>query len=145
MQELIAYCGLARHECGAFIATLNDDDDMQREIARLWLKEHKTDLEPKDINCAGCTSTSENLFRRCKVCDIRRCGMNQEIANRAFCDEYTCQKLTRFFEMVPAAKQRLDAIRAEGRESHGIAAIPSIRVGFCFRFSGIESSNCDIT
>jgi hypothetical protein len=53
------------------------------------------------------------VFQHCTVCEIRKCGMDQEVVNCAHCDEYACDKLTKFFEMVPDAKKTLDEIRQE--------------------------------
>ena len=112
MNEVIAYCGLSCHECGAYIATVNNDDKKRQEVATLWSKEFNTDIKPEDINCVGCLSTSERVFGHCKVCEIRKCGIEKEIINCAYCDDYGCERLTKFFEMVPDAKKTLDGIRA---------------------------------
>ena len=112
MAEMIAFCGLACHECGAFLATKNDDDKKRAEVAQLWSKEFNTDIKPEDINCDGCLSDSELVFNYCKVCKIRKCGREKSIANCAHCKDYACEKLEKFFEMVPDAKKQLDEIRS---------------------------------
>ena len=113
MNEIIAYCGLSCHECGAYIATMNNDDKKREEVAALWSKEYNTDIKPEDINCLGCLSTSEKVFNYCKVCEIRKCGMEKGVTNCAYCDEYACEKLVKFFEMASDAKKTLDEIRAK--------------------------------
>ena len=112
MAEMIAFCGLACHECGAFLATKNDDDKKRAEVAQLWSKELNTDIKPGDINCDGCLSDSGLVFNYCKVCKIRKCGREKGIANCAHCEDYPCEKLEKFFEMVPDAKKQLDEIRS---------------------------------
>jgi hypothetical protein len=74
MNEMTAICGLLCNQCGAFIATLNDDDAKRAEVARLWSKQYNHDIEPVDINCLGCTSDSDCLFNHCIVCEIRKCA-----------------------------------------------------------------------
>ena len=111
MKEMIAFCGLGCHECGAFIATQNNDDEKRTEVAELWSKQFNADIKREDINCDGCHSDSGNLFSHCKVCEIRKCGMEESITNCAHCDQYSCEKLDKFFDMVPDAKKRLDGIR----------------------------------
>jgi hypothetical protein len=111
MANLISFCGLPCSECGAYLATKNNDDQKRAEVAELWSKEYKTDLKPEDINCDGCTSGSDNVFNYTKICEIRKCGMEQGVENCAHCSDYACEKLEKFFEMVPDAKSRLDEIK----------------------------------
>lgn len=111
MNEMIAFCGLLCSECGAFLATRDDDNDKRAEVAKLWSKEFNKDFKPEDINCDGCLSEGGNLFNYCNVCEIRKCGREKGVMNCAYCDEYSCEKLEKFFQMVPDAKDRLDEIR----------------------------------
>lgn len=115
MNEIIAFCGLSCHECGAFLATKNNDNKKREEVAQLWSKQFNTDIKPKDINCDGCLSTSENLFNYCKVCEIRKCGMKKNIINCASCDDYACEKLIKFFEIAPEAKKQLEKIKTNNQ------------------------------
>ena len=111
MREMTAVCGLLCSECGAFIATKNDDDEKRAEVAELWSKQYNQDIKPEDINCDGCTSDSDRLFGHCKVCEIRTCGQEKAVVNCAYCYEYACEKLEGFFKMVPDARKQLDSIR----------------------------------
>lgn len=111
MGEMVAFCGLHCHECGAFIATKEDDDNKRKEVAELWSKEFDADLKAEDINCDGCLSEGPRIFGHCAVCGIRKCGREQGVPNCAHCDEYACEKLEEFFQMVPDSKERLDQIR----------------------------------
>ena len=113
MNEMIAFCGIDCHECGALIATRENDDTKRKEVAELWSKEFNTDIQPQDINCDGCISEGGILFSHCDVCEIRICGKGKAIANCAYCAEYACDKLEELFSMVPEAKTRLDKIRVE--------------------------------
>jgi len=111
MNEMMSFCGLLCNECGAFIATENDDDEKRAEVAEQWSKGYNADIKPEDINCDGCLSDGERLFSHCKVCEIRKCGKEKSIANCAYCDDYACEKLDKIFQMVPDAKDRLDEVR----------------------------------
>ena len=114
MDEIIAYCGLLCNECGAFIATKNNDNEKRAEVAQMWSKQYNTNMKQEDINCDGCTSNDDGcLFNHCKVCEIRKCGKEKNILNCAYCDEYACEKLEEYFQILPDAKQRLDRIRSE--------------------------------
>jgi len=112
MEEMVSFCGLLCSECGAFIATQNDDDEKRAEVAQLWSKGYGVDLKPEDINCSGCLSDTEPLFGHCQVCEIRKCAREKDIENCAHCDEYACEKLEKIFQMVPDAKKRLDQIQS---------------------------------
>ncbi len=112
MEEMIAFCGLACHECGALIATKNNDDQKRAEVARLWSKQFKAEVNPGDINCEGCLSMEGRLFKQCKICKIRNCGLERELTSCAQCEEYPCTKLDFIFKHEPDAKKRLDAMRA---------------------------------
>lgn len=112
MNQMTAFCGLLCNECGAFIATRNDDDEKRAEVAQLWSKQYDHDIKPEDINCDGCTSDSDRLFNHCKVCEIRKCGKEKVVANCAYCDEYACEKLEGLFKMAPDARKQLDGIRS---------------------------------
>ena len=112
MNDIVSFCGLLCNECDAFIATENDDDEKRVEVARLWSAQYNAEFKPEDINCDSCLSDGERLFGHCKVCQIRKCGKEKGIVNCAHCDEYACEKLEEFFQMVPDAKKRLDQIRS---------------------------------
>jgi len=111
MARIISFCGLSCDECGAYVATVNDDDAKRAEVAEMWSKEFNGDIKPSDINCGGCPSTEGPVFMHCKVCEIRKCGLARGVANCAHCDDYACEKLVAFFEMVPACRETLDGIR----------------------------------
>jgi hypothetical protein len=110
MNGMIAFCGIDCQDCGARLATMNDDDEKRKEVAVLWSKEHDTDLKPEDINCEGCTTENGILFGYCKVCEIRRCAVSKDVQNCGYCVDYPCDKLDTIFEMVPEAELRLDLI-----------------------------------
>jgi len=111
MNEMVSICGLLCNECGAFIATKNDDDKKREKVAQLWFKKYNVDIKPEEIDCNGCLSDSEPLFRHCKVCKVRKCGKEKGIENCAYCDEYACEKLEKIFQIAPETKKRLDQIR----------------------------------
>jgi hypothetical protein len=113
MSQMTGFCGLICSECGAFVATQNNDDRKRAEVAQLWSQQYNVDIKPADINCDGCTSDSERLIGHCRVCEIRKCGKQKAIVNCAYCDDYACEKLEGFFKMVPDAKKHLDEIKSK--------------------------------
>jgi hypothetical protein len=111
VEKMISFCGLTCTDCPAFIATQKNDDDERKRVAEMWSKEFKTSLKSEDINCDGCLVDSEELFGYCKVCEIRKCGKEKKVKNCAYCEDYACDKLTKFFDMAPQAKTTLDGLR----------------------------------
>ena len=112
MTEMIAFCGLECHQCGAFLATRDDDDAKRKEVAELWSKEFNANIQAEDIHCMGCGSEGEVLFSHCSVCEIRKCGMEKGLLNCGYCADYPCGKLEEFFVMVPESRVRLDRIHS---------------------------------
>jgi len=112
MDQIIAYCGLACHECGALLATQADDDEKRAEVAREWSEQFNVDVSPENINCDGCLSERGRLFSHCMTCQIRKCAREKDLDNCGYCDEYPCEKLGLVFQNAPNAKKTLDKIRA---------------------------------
>ena len=112
MNEIIGVCGLSCSECPAYQATQKDDDEERKRVAEMWTKEYGADVKPEDINCDGCTVFDGRHFQHCSVCEIWKCGIDRGAENCAHCADYACEKLGKFFEMVPQAKTKLDEIRS---------------------------------
>ena len=108
---MLSCCGLLCHECGAYIATMTDDDAKREEVAKEWSKMYNAGLKASDINCTGCLSDGPNLFSHTEVCKIRTCARERGHVNCAHCPDYGCETVSGLFEMVPDAKARLDRER----------------------------------
>ena len=109
---MIAFCGLDCFECGAFLATQDNDNQKRAEVAREWSKLFKVEIKPEDINCDGCQSIGGRLFNYCNVCEIRKCGKEKGLKNCGYCGEYPCHKLNFIFSNAPDAKSQLDEINS---------------------------------
>jgi hypothetical protein len=110
-QQMIAYCGLTCSECGAFLATQNNDKRKREEVASLWSRLYKVDIQPAEINCLGCLS-DETLFAHCRICAIRKCGQEKRVTNCAYCPDYGCDKLDSIHRVAPDARKKLEEIRS---------------------------------
>jgi hypothetical protein len=89
---------------------------MREGIAR-YIREHfDSETRVEDItDCDGCTVKDGRLFSGCKKCRIRKCAREKGLKNCAYCSEYACEKLRKFFDSEgeeAGAKKRLDAIKA---------------------------------
>ena len=108
--EKISICGINCCECEAYLATINDDDQKRKDVAEQWSKQYEADIKPESINCHGCTSQNKILFNHCTVCEIRACGIKHKVKNCAHCPDYICDKLEKFFQMVPPCRDTLNKI-----------------------------------
>ena len=111
MDQIIAFCGIVCSKCPAYIAKQNNDDELRKKTAAQWSKEFSSDIKPQDVNCDGCLSSDGVVIQYCQVCEIRKCGLERKVENCAYCDEYVCDLLEKWFKNVPAAKETLDQIR----------------------------------
>lgn len=110
VEKCIGSCGLTCSDCGAYLATHKDDDELREEVARKWTREYGHLFSKKDINCDGCLSTGRHVGY-CSTCQIRKCAAERNMPNCAWCSEYPCEKLSEFFEMAPHCRTTLDSIR----------------------------------
>jgi hypothetical protein len=118
--EMIAYCGLNCVTCPIYLATRETDPKKQRRMReqiviaiKKYLGEGK---RVEDItDCDGCKAQGGRLYSDCRRCQIRKCASEKGLENCAYCSEYACQKLSKFFDsedMEGKAKKRLDEIKA---------------------------------
>lgn len=113
---MLAYCGLECHTCPIHLATLEQDSSRQKEmresIAKLCYSQYGMDIKPEDvIDCDGCLTRSGNLFSGCQNCEIRKCAIDKNIKNCAYCNNFVCDKLNELFRLDPEAQIRLERIR----------------------------------
>ncbi|MFA5238165.1 MAG: DUF3795 domain-containing protein [Phycisphaerae bacterium] len=119
--EMIAYCGLNCSTCQIYLATRETDLEKQRQMReqiviaiKKYLGEEK---RVEDItDCDGCKAQGGRLYSNCRNCQIRKCASEKGLENCAYCGEYPCEKLSKFFDSEgeqAGAKKRLDAIKAQ--------------------------------
>ena len=112
MKEILAYCGIACDQCEAYTATVENNAQLQAEVAEKWNKAYGAAYKAADIVCKGCLAVDGPLFSHCAHCEIRKCSLEHGVANCGHCPEYACGKLQKFFEFLPDAKTRLDEVRS---------------------------------
>ena len=115
MAEMISMCGLVCTTCPAYLAIQENDDAKRKATAESWSKQFNSKIKPEDVNCDGCLNSKGTCFQYCTVCEIRKCGTGRGVKNCAFCPEFGCAKLSAFFDNVPEAKKRLEAVRSRSR------------------------------
>ncbi len=121
MKYMLGYCGVECSKCPAYIATVNNDDELRRKYAAEQSEFFGMEILPESINCTGCLEDGEHLGY-CSVCEIRRCCQEKVLENCAACSEYVCAELERVYTVmsevfgkaqngVAEAKINLDMIR----------------------------------
>ncbi len=103
--------------CPIYLATSETNKKRKEkiiyEIIEACKEHYGLEYKFEDINdCDGCKSENGKLFFVCSYCEIRKCAIEKEIENCAYCKEYACDNLTNLFKTDPSAKVRLDEIRA---------------------------------
>lgn len=111
MERMVAYCGLICTKCPAYIAKKENNDELRKKTAEEWSKQFNQEITPESVNCDGCLVTDGVLIQYCNICEIRKCGLEKKLENCAFCDDYVCEKLDKWFKNVPESKATLDEIR----------------------------------
>ena len=116
--QKIAICGLDCAKCGAYIAFDKNDESVRIKTAKDWNQRYKDSqlardpLKPSDINCRGCLSLANPVFRHCRECGVRLCGLKKKVTNCGRCREYdACGKIKSLHKMIPEAKKESDEIR----------------------------------
>ena len=106
-EKVVAYCGFLCSDCGAYIATMKNDDKLRQVQADKWSKQYNQTVAAKDINCVGCISDGPKIDY-CVNCEIRKCALEKSIVNCGYCATYPCAKLDIIFKHAPATKKTLD-------------------------------------
>lgn len=108
---MLGCCGLDCSQCGAYIATQEDDWNKRVEVAKEWSEKYKADFTPEQIVCNGCTSDGPWFTHAEHGCEIRKCCIEKSVPTCLECDEYACEQLQGFFLMVPDAKKNFESLQ----------------------------------
>jgi hypothetical protein len=111
MERLIAYCGIRCETCPGYKATIDDDDELRAKTAAEWSKQFGADIKPEHINCVGCTVADGAHIYHWNECGIRKCCSDRGYSNCAYCDDFECEQLTKFLDMVEPARATLVELR----------------------------------
>jgi len=111
MEKLIACCGLNCKSCDAWIATINDDNDLRASTAVKWGEMfNASQLTAGMINCTGCREPGVK-FSHCHDCGIRSCVKSRGYETCGECaDLKTCQIVAQILQYVPDALENLNSL-----------------------------------
>ena len=87
MKNMIAYCGLDCEKCDAYIATINDDQELREKTAKLWTELNNVPILPEHINCEGCRMDGIKTVFCENLCDIRQCALKKGVQTCGDCEE----------------------------------------------------------
>src|SRR5512145_885689 len=104
MEKIIACCGLNCATCDAWIATVNNDDELRKATAEKWsVQFNAPGLSSEMINCTGCREAGAK-FSHCADCEIRKCVKNKGLDTCGDCQEMEkCSLLEGILKYVPEA------------------------------------------
>lgn len=108
MNDLIACCGLDCSTCDAYIATVNNDDELRRQTAEKWSNLYNSPgITAEMINCTGCRIEGVKVGH-CAECEIRNCVHTKGFATCGDCSELeACVIVAKVHQFAPAAKLNL--------------------------------------
>lgn len=110
--RMIAPCGLDCAKCDAYILTQADDRPGLEKLAEKWRTDYNApNITVKDVLCDSCLAAGDRHCSHCSECEFRSCAMAKGLSTCAGCEQYACEKLLGFFQMVPAARENLDGLR----------------------------------
>jgi hypothetical protein len=123
MESMIAFCGLKCDSCPIYLATLEEDallqHTMRESIAEQCSKVYGMNIQTEDVtDCDGCRSNTGRLFSGCLGCEIRKCAIQKNTVNCAYCSDYACATLMQHFSTDKSAETRLEEIRRMNRYNH---------------------------
>jgi len=61
MKYMLGYCGVECSKCTAYIATINNDDELRRRYAAEQSEFFGMEILPEQINCVGCLEDGVHL------------------------------------------------------------------------------------
>jgi len=108
MKQLIAYCGLNCEKCEARKATVLNDNELRKKIAKHWSELNHVDITPEMINCLGCRVEGPKTPYCALYCPIPKCAREKGLSFCGSCpDLQGCQKIKAITDNSPEALSNL--------------------------------------
>ena len=85
--KMIAYCGLDCSKCDAYLATINNDEELRIKTAAKWSELNNIEIKSEEINCEGCRTSGVKTIFCDKLCPIRRCAINNKVNHCGKCQK----------------------------------------------------------
>ena len=108
MKNMIAYCGLDCENCDAYLATVNNDQELRKKTAKLWAELNNAPIFPEHINCEGCRVDGVKTVFCDSMCGIRQCAMKKGVNTCGDCSDLEkCPIVGAILENNPTALNNL--------------------------------------
>lgn len=108
MKNMIAYCGLDCENCDAYLATVNNDQELRKKTAKLWAELNNAPIFPEHINCEGCRVDGVKTVFCDSMCGIRQCAMKKGVNTCGDCSDLEkCSIISAILENNPSALKNL--------------------------------------
>ena len=108
MKNMIAYCGLDCENCDAYLATVNNDQELRKKTAKLWAELNNAPIFPEHINCEGCRVDGVKTVFCDSMCGIRQCAMKKGVNTCGDCSDLEkCSIIIAILENNPSALKNL--------------------------------------
>ena len=78
------------------MAHINNDEKLKKKLAQRFSRQFNMDVKPEEIGCLGCHGQIRKPW--CASCSIQQCTEKKGILTCAFCDEFPCEKLEKYYE-----------------------------------------------
>ena len=90
----IGCCGHDCARCKIYLATVREDDGLQRESKRFYRDAFAADLPLDAFHCLGCRS--EDVFALCRDCPFTACADRHGVTHCSDCGDYPCAMLAEY-------------------------------------------------
>lgn len=108
MKEMIAYCGLDCTKCDAYIATMNNDNELREKTAKLWSEMNNAPITAEMINCVGCRVEGVKTMFCESLCETRQCASKKGFNTCGDCEKMNeCKTVGQIFNNNKEAKENL--------------------------------------
>lgn len=102
----IGSCGSNCFKCKAFLATIEDDNDLRVEYVN-EMREQGVYIDTDEVYCFGCMSSMRASF--CDAgCPWKPCCKKHNASRCVVCDCYICENLNEMFRHLPDFKSNLE-------------------------------------
>ena len=109
MRDMIAYCGLDCEKCDAYLATINDDQELREKTAKLWSALNHVPILSEHINCQGCRVEGVKTVFCDSLCGVRQCALKKGVKTCGDCpDMKKCQTVGAILSNNPEVLENLN-------------------------------------
>ena len=108
MKQMIAYCGLDCEKCEAYIATIHNDEELRKKVAKEWSEMNGVAITPEMINCLGCRVDGVKTPYCASLCPVRQCALKKNVETCGDCEKLgSCEAIAPILSFSEEARKNL--------------------------------------